>query len=317
MSIYRDKVQWHQESVEAYRKPRLNNLQKAMSLFFKRVGVKEGRYLEIGPGPGFFYANLPRRYSKLREDWIQLDRDEEYVNAARKKMPSGKYIIGTVHKMPFPKESFDVVCGFASFDAISYLHEAMEEVTRVLKPKGIFFNLSDFMPAYEPIAIELAERGYSVNPIFEYHETGSNPFQITRDLVVFPGDNELSESARNEITEAYLNAIKGCTLIETEFKWEGIKSESAVLDKNRKALEKLNGVRKKYAIPIDIYQYFYEKIKQELESDYTDIKTGLVITGLGTDLLRYELTRPIFGLLSRLHNPNIALVNYVAAKKKS
>jgi len=313
--MQKDNLQYQKEYKD-FRKARLKNLQKAMDMFLKKSGIKNGLLLEIGSGTGFFYNHLPDKYKGLKKNWIQLDFYEDDIVAARKNSPDGKYILGVVHSLPFPDKIFDTVCGFASFDAIPNIHEVMNEVTRVLKPGGNFFNLSDHMPSLDQLAIELDKKGYTVFQTFEYDRTGPKTIKRTSDIVVFPRHDELPESAWSEIQKAYVDALAGCDVVETSTSY-GESSKFVIITEQNNPLDKIGEVRKKYEITINPYNYFYKTIKQELEPSYTNIETGTIITGFGTDLLRYELTRPIFGLLSRLHDTNLALVRYVAAKKKS
>lgn len=64
-----------------------------------------------------------------------------------------QYVAASSENMPFAHGSFDVVCSFNSLDHVERLEIAILEITRVLKPGGLFLLLTDVnhkATAYEP-----------------------------------------------------------------------------------------------------------------------------------------------------------------------
>jgi len=122
------------------------------------VGQPFARSLEIGAGTGFFTLNLmlggviteghitdlsPRMVEVALRNGAGLDLNVD-----------GK--AADAEELPYPDESFDLVCGHAVLHHIPDLDLAMAEVLRVLKPGGVFIF------AGEPTARgDLVARGLS------------------------------------------------------------------------------------------------------------------------------------------------------------
>ena len=100
--------------------------------------LPEGDILEIGPGPGVLLATIAETHritagldlspGMLREAREQLQRQGLPVRLAR----------GNATCIPFAGASFDAVVMTFAFSAIPDGDTAMREITRVLRPGGVF-----------------------------------------------------------------------------------------------------------------------------------------------------------------------------------
>jgi SAM-dependent methyltransferase len=94
--------------------------------------------LDIGCGEGYVSIKLAERCKKV----VGFDINTEDLKLAEDKKSRSKYkdkitfISGDVLKLPFPVESFDLVCMLDVLPHIKQDHEAMTEIARVLKPAG-------------------------------------------------------------------------------------------------------------------------------------------------------------------------------------
>jgi ubiquinone/menaquinone biosynthesis C-methylase UbiE len=102
----------------------------------ERLG-QEGALLEVAPGPGYFSIEL----AKLGNFHIAgMDISRTFIEIAsqnaRRAGVNIAFRLGNASAMPFPDESFDFVYCSAAFKNFSEPVEAMNEIHRVLRPKG-------------------------------------------------------------------------------------------------------------------------------------------------------------------------------------
>ena len=120
----------------------------ALAYFYKKNFEGNEKVLEIGAGTGFMKRNWPKEY---QGKWIQLEPQKAFLKSASKRDNNETFVNATVYDIPFKKESFDVVCGFCSYDVFMDLEKAVEETGRVLKKGGLFFHMIDAFPCRLPI----------------------------------------------------------------------------------------------------------------------------------------------------------------------
>jgi len=90
------------------------------------------KLLDVGCGSGYF--------SKLavdkQIDVTGLDATTELIAEAKKRVPTANFLVGEMEELPFEEKSFDVVCGFNSFQYAADIKNALMEAKRVLKDGG-------------------------------------------------------------------------------------------------------------------------------------------------------------------------------------
>lgn len=90
------------------------------------------KVLDVGCGSGMF--------SKMAHDEgadvTAVDATNELLAEARKKAPAVNFSQAEMEELPFADHSFDVVCGFNSFQYASDTKNALNEAKRVLKTGG-------------------------------------------------------------------------------------------------------------------------------------------------------------------------------------
>lgn len=93
--------------------------------------------LDVGSGAGFF-SNAA---AKAGHEVTGLDISRTSLRVAELMDSTGrvKYVEGDAYRMPFPKESFDVVVAMDLFEHVSDPEKIISEMSRVLRPGGIFF----------------------------------------------------------------------------------------------------------------------------------------------------------------------------------
>jgi SAM-dependent methyltransferase len=90
------------------------------------------KILDIGCGTGFF-ADLAARSGS---DITGFDATAPFIEEAKLRNPSIKFLTGEMEELPFADNTFDVVSGFNSFQYASNVKNALIEAKRVLKNKG-------------------------------------------------------------------------------------------------------------------------------------------------------------------------------------
>lgn len=88
--------------------------------------------LDVGCGTGYF-SNLAY---KQGAEVTGIDASEKLVEQAKKRNSEIKFSTGEMEELPFPDNTFDVVCGFNSFQYAADMKNALLEAKRVLKKKG-------------------------------------------------------------------------------------------------------------------------------------------------------------------------------------
>jgi glycosyltransferase involved in cell wall biosynthesis len=108
-----------------------------------------GKILELGSAWG-------GQWNALREWSDDLTGIDLYEPAVTKSRAEGKNIyLGFVEKIPFPDESFDLVCSRHVMEHVSDIQIALTEIKRVLKPGGIVAAVTPHrFPDYEPAHIQ-------------------------------------------------------------------------------------------------------------------------------------------------------------------
>ena len=106
---------------------------------------KEADILDIGCGGGYNIKRMLTRCSKGKV--VGFDISEESVKKARKvnkNEPRVEIVRGSVEKMPFNADSFDLVTAFETVFFWPNTEENIKEVFRVVKPGGRFVVINNY-----------------------------------------------------------------------------------------------------------------------------------------------------------------------------
>ena len=95
------------------------------------------KLLDVGCGGGF----LTNRVSEENFEVHGLDISEESLRIARRYDLRKKvnYVAGDAYNLPYADESFDVVSSMDFLEHVERPEEVVKEISRVLKPGGLFF----------------------------------------------------------------------------------------------------------------------------------------------------------------------------------
>lgn len=96
--------------------------------------------LDVGCGTGFLIELLQNRKDA---QYYGLDLSPEMIKVAKSKFSESVNLVeGSADNLPYPDNTFDIVCCVQSFHHYPYPEKAMEEAYRVLKSDGLYI-LSD------------------------------------------------------------------------------------------------------------------------------------------------------------------------------
>lgn len=99
------------------------------------VELAEGdTLLEIGCAGGVMTANLSENIPNIVASDISLT----YLRKAKKNVPSAKFVRLDIHNLPFDDESFDCIVCTEVLEHVYSPYKALDEIHRILKPKGNF-----------------------------------------------------------------------------------------------------------------------------------------------------------------------------------
>ena len=165
----------------------LRATQDVLAHVYKKNFKENEKVLEIGAGTGFMKKNWPKEY---KGTWIQLEPQYAFIKDAAKRTKNETFVHANVYDIPFENESFDVVCGFCSYDVFMDLDRAVDETYRVLKKGGLFFHLLDAFPCRPPVEddfkkMKLPYKIMGYFPEYDYKETPSISFIPEDNLQIF------------------------------------------------------------------------------------------------------------------------------------
>lgn len=95
------------------------------------LALAQGRVLEIGAGAGSNGAHYP-----AAAHVVATDINPEHLQLTRRKGHLTRLACADAQQLPFPDDSFDVVCATLVFCSIPDPMQALGEVKRVLRPQG-------------------------------------------------------------------------------------------------------------------------------------------------------------------------------------
>lgn len=104
----------------------------------KSIAQVRGKILDFGCGAGAFTAALKRYRPDL--DFVGLDSSKRCIQIAKKRRQGVKFIRGSISEVPFRDKSFEAVIANHLIEHLSEPEEAVGEIYRVLKPKGVFYS---------------------------------------------------------------------------------------------------------------------------------------------------------------------------------
>ena len=120
----------------------------------------KGRGLDIGSGLGDLAIEVAQRYPGLALTGIDISAQAAVIAREKAKNKNLKIIdfrLADVHELPFISASMDLVVSHGAIHHLRDLRQALAEIYRVLKPKGLAY-LSDLRrDAPEEIVNEIAQ----------------------------------------------------------------------------------------------------------------------------------------------------------------
>jgi 2-polyprenyl-6-hydroxyphenyl methylase / 3-demethylubiquinone-9 3-methyltransferase len=114
---------------------RLRNPWVAAHIF--RAFGRHARVLDVGCGAGFLSNHLAREGFEV----TGIDASQASIDVAARhdETRKARYLLGDAMRLPFADASFDVVCAMDFLEHVEEPAAVVAEVSRVLKPGGVFF----------------------------------------------------------------------------------------------------------------------------------------------------------------------------------
>lgn len=142
---------------------------RASRLFYALGAIKKtkGKLLDVGCGVGDF----PEAIGHYRPDLevYGIDVSKRAIRLAKKRVKKVRFKVADVQDLPFADESFDTVTCFDLLEHVEDPKKTLDEIYRVLKPKGVFHT---FIPTEgELCSLEgpLIKLGWKAKEIYGAH----------------------------------------------------------------------------------------------------------------------------------------------------
>ncbi len=180
------------------------------------IQSEDAAVLDIGCGNGRLAAAIPIVH------YTGLDLSSQLLKIAQQRFPDYKFVHGSIRQLPFPDASFDLVACVATLQhipSLAYRQQALQEITRVLKPGGVLFMLNWNLAEQSQYQQYLANQadGYDAGDYLipwkndqgevmakrYYHGFGiAELAELTEDAELRVMKNELGEDGQNILTIA-------------------------------------------------------------------------------------------------------------------
>ncbi len=103
-----------------------------LNILKKEIDLKDKKILDAGCGEGRFSKYFIEKNANI----TSLDISEEYINVIKANIRRGKFVVGSVTDLPFPKNSFDYIFSVDVLQHVPNINKAIKEFHRVLKING-------------------------------------------------------------------------------------------------------------------------------------------------------------------------------------
>jgi len=111
----------------------------------KAVGnIKGKKLLDIGCGAGVHVKKYMTKGAKCQG----MDISKTMIELAKEKCPRAEFKVGTMTKLPYKNNQFDIVTSSLAINYVKYLKKAFLEINRVLKKNGLFYFSAESPVSY-------------------------------------------------------------------------------------------------------------------------------------------------------------------------
>ena len=153
--------------------------------------------LDVGCGSGLFSSMAAKQGNSV----TGIDASEPLVDQAKQRAPAITFLQGEMESLPFDENTFDVVCGFNSFQYAADVKAALTEAKRVLKSDGMLV----VMIWGEKEKCEAATYLKAVGSLLPPPPPGApGPFALSENNVL---ENLLKDIGFNDVTTSDIDAI--------------------------------------------------------------------------------------------------------------
>ena len=111
---------------------------------------KAASILDVACGGGHFLRQMAGLFTGAT-CFYGIDLSREALKIARQEFPKATYALSIAEDMPFAPKSFDVVTCLGSLEHFLNIGQALAEVRRVLKPRGLFLAMVPNIMWYQDI----------------------------------------------------------------------------------------------------------------------------------------------------------------------
>jgi ubiquinone/menaquinone biosynthesis C-methylase UbiE len=143
---------------------------------FRKFVKPEDKIIEIGSGLGELVDLVPEYKGQIQ----QTEQSLGVIESHKRLNPDSNIKVANVYDLPFKDGSFDVAVGYAVFDCLGSLDDALREVKRALTPYGKFIHFLDLVASCNPIFVKYVEQGIVPFPAFTPGNDANGAFRLVQ-----------------------------------------------------------------------------------------------------------------------------------------
>lgn len=154
----------YQKSRDEKWKNRLYNEYLEVPSMIKAVGKIKGKnLLDVGCGAGVHIEQYLKKGAKCSG----IDISKTLIDLARERCPEAEFKVGTMTKLPYKNNSFDIVTISLALHYVEDTRKVFREVNRILKKNGLIYYSSDSLIYLRSEGYQ--DKNYKIKGICEFY----------------------------------------------------------------------------------------------------------------------------------------------------
>jgi ubiquinone/menaquinone biosynthesis C-methylase UbiE len=163
----------YQKRRDEKQKPQLYNEYLEVPSMIKAVGrIKGKKLLDVGCGAGVHV----KHYQKMGAKCWGIDLSDTMIELAKKNCTSAEFKVGSMTKLPYKSNSFDIVTCSLAIDYVEDIEKVLKEMNRVLKKGGLVYYSTESQINLSKERYE--DENYKIKGLGEFYDKKSKKYIV-------------------------------------------------------------------------------------------------------------------------------------------